>query len=125
MPASLQLTLESNRRPERVAELARELATDLSRFPELQVRPATRPSEVGEKSAEAALLGQFVLTFLTGGAAKALLGCLQGYLQRDRSLVITFKTPGGTELQIKGGELQPEKVGEIVEALGRLDSETG
>jgi hypothetical protein len=120
MPIEVDLTLQSDRRPEQLADLTRALARDLARERALEAREATRPAELGERASGVELLGQLVLTFLTGGAAKALLDGLRPYFERDRSLVVALKTRDGTELRIEGKDLRPDRVAEITEALRSL-----
>ncbi len=52
MPPSLHLTLESESRPEKLAALTRQLATDLRRESGIEVSNATRPAGPGERSGE-------------------------------------------------------------------------
>jgi len=121
MAELLRLTLESQRGPERLADFTREISAELGRQPELDVREATTPSAPGERSAGAILIGQLVVKFVLGGAAKALIDSLLPYFERDRSLVIALKTSDGFELKIEGKDLRPEKVGEIIQALRPLE----
>ncbi len=66
------LTLVSDRRPEQVADLALDLASDLRHQRDLDVHEASRLAEPGEKAAaEIGILGQLALTFLSAGAATA------------------------------------------------------
>jgi hypothetical protein len=64
------------------------------------------------------MLGQIVLTFLTGGAATALIACLKTYLERDRSLSVSVKGADGKEIKIDGKRLSAKDADMLVKSLG-------
>ncbi len=114
------LSLESERSPEQLSNLARELAADLRREADLEAQEVSRPPEPGERGAEVGLLGQLALTFLSAGAATALINCLRAYIQRDHTLRFKLKRPDGSELELEGKHLQADKLEETLRALERF-----
>jgi hypothetical protein len=122
MADSLLLMLEGSRRPEQLAELTRQVSRDLRRRPELRVSDATRPATEGERSGDVALLGHLALTFLSGGAATALITCLKEYVTRDKGLTVRIKAADGRELVIEGKALKADEVSNLVSALERFSS---
>src|SRR5688572_8146346 len=116
----LQLTMQSSARSERLADLARDLTSDLQRQRMLQVNATTRPAAPGERAVDISLIGQIVLTFLSAGAAQALIGCLKAYIDRDRSLRFQLKRPDGTELHLEGKHFEPAAIDETLRALERF-----
>jgi len=93
------------------------MAADLRRVRDLEVRQVSRPPEPGERAAEVGLLGQLALTFLTAGAATALINCLKAYIERDHTLRFKLKRPDGSELELEGKHLQADRLEETLRAL--------
>jgi hypothetical protein len=120
MSDQIYLTLQSDRRSEALQDLTRDLVRDLRSVDDLDAVTVTRSPQPGEKPVDVALLGQIVLTFLSGGAATALIGCLKGYIDRDRSLRVRFKSKDGTELELEGRHFEAASVDETINALRRL-----
>jgi hypothetical protein len=62
------------------------------------------------------LLGQIALTFLSGGAAVALIDLLKSYFDRNSSLEVAFERPDGKKLKILAenmGEQEIERTREM------------
>ena len=113
------LVVEGDRRSEQLAQLVRDLAGDLRRH-DIEVQPATRPAQPGERAGEVPLLGQIVLTFLTAGAAKALIDCLKAYVARDRSLQFKLKRADGSELSLDAKNLDAKVIDEGIKVVKRF-----
>ena len=118
----VELSLTSEAKPERLAELTSDLVNDLQRERSLAVSPITRPPQPGERSAEIGLLGQILLTFITAGAATALINCLRAYIERDRTLKIRLRRTDGTEFELEGKHFTPAAIDETIRALQRVVS---
>lgn len=118
MPHRLQLSLESERGPEQLADLVRELAVDLRKERDFDdVKEATRLPHPNERAAEIGVLGQLGLTFLSAGAATALIGCLKAYIERDHTLRFRIKRPDGSELELEGKHLEGKDLKKTVATL--------
>ena len=120
METPILLTLESDRSLDQVADLSRQLANDLRGQFDLTAEPVTRSSAPGEKSVDVPLLGQLAITFLSGGAAVALINCLKAYIERDRSLRFKLKREDGTELELEAKDVKGATVDQTLEALHRF-----
>ena len=118
--AAIQLALVSDRHPEQVAELTRDLTQDLHDAGEFDVAQVGRPPKAGERSAEIGILGQLGLTFLSAGAATALINCLKSYIERDRDLKFRLKRPDGTELELESANLQSDSLQGTLASLERF-----
>lgn len=86
--------------PDRVNAVTQELLRDLRRLGELEATAASRPVRPGERAIEVPIIGQILLSFISAGAAKALIDCLKAYLARDRRMSFVIKEPGGRELSV-------------------------
>jgi hypothetical protein len=113
MADKLTLTLVSTQRPERVAELGRELVADLRKEVALEADHKTRDLSPGERAVDSALVGQVVLTFLSAGAATALLGCLKAYIERDRHLRFRLKKADGVEIELEAQHFSAQTFDEL------------
>lgn len=121
MPHQVELQLVSEIRPDRLAETARHLALELDRQPALTAGLLPAPSTPGERGGDG-MLFQLLLTFLTGGAAKALLDTLARYFENDSTLSVHIKAVDGSEIKIEGSDLRPENVVEMIHTLQSLNS---
>jgi hypothetical protein len=120
-PHDVRLVLSSDRlRAEALDSLVRDLLNDLAELDGLTVEPAARHPARGERAADVGLVGQIVLTFISAGAATALISCLKAYVERDRTLRLRFKRSDGTELELEGKHFEPKTVDATMRALKRL-----
>lgn len=114
------LALQGDTSSERLDDLSRELTAELGRQQDLEVRTITTQALPGERAAEIGLLGQLALTFITAGAASALIGCLKAYIERERSLKFRLKREDGTELELEARHLQGDRLNTTLQTLERF-----
>ncbi len=110
MNNEVRLTLEGGGSPERLADFTRELSAELTRESDLRVQDAVRAADADERAAGVPLLGQLALTFLSAGAATALINCMRAFLERDRSLRFRLKKSDGTEIEVEGKHLRVDQL---------------
>lgn len=103
-------------RDETVTTLTRDLARTLEREPEINVEIPTRPPSEGSKG-EPITIGLLLLTFISSGAAVALLNVLKSYVERERSLRIILKKADGTHVEVDAKNLNEEQERRILEQL--------
>ena len=120
MSTSLQLSIASDRAPEQLDELSRELLVDLRREDDLTAEQAAREADSGERAGDVALLGQLALTFISAGAATALVKCFQSYIERDRSLRFRLKKPDGHEIELDCASFDSHELAGTLQTLQKL-----
>ena len=91
---------------------------DLRRHTDLEVEEVTSKPKPSERGLD--LLGQLALTFLSAGAATALINVLRAYVERDQSVRFRLKRPDGSELELEGKHFQAEHLKETLHALERF-----
>jgi hypothetical protein len=119
MASALVLALQSQRGPAYVAQLARDLKSDIGHRADIEVQDVTSPPKSGERTPDVSLLGQLALTFLTSGAAVALVGCLKAYIGRDHTLRFKLTRSDGSCLDVEGKDLD---AGRLDQTLRLIDS---
>jgi len=113
----LLLTLSSPRRAEDLDQLTTELLDDLQRADSVEARRPAAPTVSGARG-DVSLVGQILLTLVGGGGVGlALVGCLQAYIQRERSLSFTLKRGDGAELHLNAARLGRDETEAAFQAI--------
>jgi len=120
MLPQIRLTVDADQRPEKLAELTREVLSDLEGQSGLSARQGARDAAAGERAGEVPLLGQLILTFVTAGAATALINCLKSYIERDRRMKFRLRKNDGTELELDGARFDAQAIGETIRQVERF-----
>jgi hypothetical protein len=103
------VTIENLTRPDEIPQITAELIRDLRDISELQVEvPAAGPGAGARDGGE--VLGQILLAFVTGGAAKGVFDVLKVYLARDRSLKFRIRRPDGVEVEVTSASVSKHDV---------------
>jgi len=119
--AQARLILSDNHLHDQALEtLAQDLLHDLRGIDALKAVRVSRSAAFDERAGDVGLVGQLALTFMSAGAATALIGCLKAYLERDRTLRLRFKSSNGLELELEGKDFEPDTVGKALRSLERL-----
>jgi len=105
--------------PEYIQTLTRELSLTLNRETDVRAQPAGGPAEPGTKG-DPITLGSLALTFLTSGAAVALIKVLETYVGRKRSLEVELARPDGKKLVIKSQDLAAGQIQETENLVSRF-----
>jgi Effector Associated Constant Component 1 len=102
----------------RIARLTSDLGRDLTRqgIKALPVETAPVPGERGEP----VTLG--VLALASGGALKALIGCLKAYLSHEPSLVIKLKQPNGAQIEVNARNIDAPDLRAALKAVASASS---
>lgn len=116
----LSLQVSSNSlSEEELHEITRQLAqtisseTDISaQIPEQQPAPGAKGDPI--------TVGMLALTFLSSGAAVALIEVLKTYFGRVSTLAIEVKHPDGSQVSISAQNMKPEQMQETVTRLSSL-----
>jgi hypothetical protein len=103
------------------ARLAARLTDEANRPGSLRAAVQTRPAVPGERAVELPLAGQIALTFLSGGAAAALINMLAAWLPRSGDIKVDMVLPDGSSLTLAGPDMTPEKTAAYVEALRKFE----
>lgn len=101
--------------------MAAQMTEELNRPGIIRVVPETRPGARGERAMDVPLAGQLLLTFLSGGAATALINVLAAWLPRGGDTRVELELPDGRSITLKGPGMTPEKVGEFMEAVRKFE----
>ena len=116
--AFLTVSLSADLSNGRLAQLTDDLERDLSRAG-IEARSVQAPSLPGEKG-EPITLGVLILTLVTSGAIKALIGCLKTYISQEPSLVINLKRPDGTQVTVNARNVNAPELGAALKAVASL-----
>jgi hypothetical protein len=111
------LTLENPDRPEEVQSVTLEIFRELRDIPDLEVGLPAQTTNVGDRGAGSEIFGQVLIAFVTGGAATALINCLNAYLQRDRSLKLRIKREDGSEVELTSASVRTHDVSTLFGSL--------
>lgn len=123
MQSTLRLLVHHDGGTEEAGRLAAALSAAAERAPSLAVRAETRAPREGERAVEIPMAGQLLLTFLSGGAASAIINVLAAWLPRRGKTTVEMKLPDGRSLFLAGPDLTPERLREYVDALREYEPE--
>jgi|ERR687895_2245195 hypothetical protein len=123
MSNPLQVTVQvEDASPQELVSLARELDSWITRtVPEVRTSvPAPGQPRPGEKGAEIQI-GTLLLTFLTSGAAVALVNSLTTYIkERRRSVKLEVKDAAGRAVSLSADNIGGEEVDGLMRRLTEL-----
>jgi regulator of sirC expression with transglutaminase-like and TPR domain len=100
-----------------IAALTREMMRSIEQNTE--AASVRLPQGIGLPGAkgDTVLIGQLLLTFLTSGAAVALIDVFKPYFARHPKLEIELSTAGGEVLKLKAEDIAPKSLPETVSRL--------
>jgi hypothetical protein len=116
MVVSLQSVV---RDPADVREMTLELTRALAQQPGLHAALEETPPPRGARG-DMVTLGAIALSFISSGAAVALINTLKPFFERDRSLKVSVKTPDGREVTIDASHLKSDQVDQMTTMLSKL-----
>ena len=94
--------------------LTRQLSTTLNRETDVEAAMPEAPAEPGSRG-DPAILHTLLLTFMTSGAAVAMFQVIKSYVERNKSLTMTFKRADGQELVIDQTNMGADQLDKTVE----------
>jgi len=112
---NLQLSSEKMRN-DQIQSLTRDLFLTLSKQKSIKPKMPEGISVPGKKG-EPITIGLLVLTFITSGAAVALLEVIKAYLIREKSLKITIKKTDGTGITLNAQNINDEQIRDTLNQL--------
>jgi ferric-dicitrate binding protein FerR (iron transport regulator) len=121
MESTLSLRIQHEAGPAEAARLADRVAAEINRPGSIRAAAETRPAQPGERALDVPLVGQLALTFLSGGAAAALINTLAAWLPRGGDTKVDLVLADGTSLTLAGRDMTPKKTAEYVEALRKFE----
>jgi len=121
MESTFKLHVRHEAGPAEAARVSARVASELSRPGSIRAAAETRPAEPGERGIDIPLAGQLALTFLSGGAASALINVLAAWLPKTGDTKVDLVLPDGASLTLAGPDLTPQKAAEYVEALRKFE----
>lgn len=95
---SVVLSLESDMKDDRLAQMTRELTRDLGRSG-IEAKPIEAPAREGDRG-DIITAGHVAIVFCTSGAAAALFEVLRPYFAREPKLKIRIKGADGTTVTV-------------------------
>jgi len=95
---------------EQKQQLTRDLVKTLNRETEIDAALAEPAAAAPGSRGDPVTLGTIALTFLTSGAAVALIKVLETYFQRKSSLQVELKKPDGRALTIHAENMRAEQI---------------
>jgi hypothetical protein len=101
---------------EEMNTLTRQLAQTISRETDISTEIPEHQSEAGVKG-DPITIGVLALSFLSSGAAVALIEVLKTYLGRASSLTFEAKRPDGSQMKISAENMKPEQMQDTVARL--------
>jgi hypothetical protein len=99
-----------------VASLTREMMRAIEQNTEASVRLPEASGPPGSKG-DITLIGQLLLTFLTSGAAVALIDVFKPFFARHPKLEIELSTAKGEVLKLKSEDITPKALSETLSKL--------
>ena len=94
--------------------LTRELSTTINRETDVGAAIPEAQPEPGSKG-DPAVLHTLLLTFMSSGAAVAMFQVIKSYVERNKSLTMTFKRADGEELVIDQTNMSADQMDKTVE----------
>jgi Effector Associated Constant Component 1 len=110
----LKLSLSADLPNEKLAQLTRDVESDLSRAG-VHVRPMGAPPAPGEKG-EPITIGVLALALVTSGTVKAVIECFKAYFSREHSLSLKLTRADGTQVEVTARNIDTPAVREALEA---------
>jgi hypothetical protein len=121
LPVTMNLTILDGDSQE-IAALTREMMRSIEQNTDADVQLPRGVGTPGSKG-DAALIGQLLLTFLTSGAAVALIDVFKPYFAREPKLEIEISTATGEVLKLKAENIAPQSLSETVSRLRKATLE--
>jgi hypothetical protein len=91
--------------PEDLQDLSLDLCRSLSAEAGVDAEPL-EAAAIGATRGDPITIGVLALTFMTSGAAAALLNVLKAYFERSSSVTMELARPDGVKLTVKSGDLR-------------------
>ena len=104
---------------ENVQSLAVELCREINRETDVQAALLKLPPAGGEKG-DPVSIGAITLTFMTSGAAVALMKLIESSLSRRPSLEVELERPDGQKMVVRGTDIKPDEVTRAAELASRF-----
>jgi len=99
--------------PAEVQALTRDLVASINDHTDVRAEIAQGETRAGERG-DAVTLGAIVLSFVTSGAAVALIQVFKAYFERDEGLEISLERPDGRKLTIKSENVSGKRIDEAL-----------
>jgi hypothetical protein len=115
MSVTLNLSCE-DMDAEDLQDLTREMVQSIADETDLDPKLPEESVEAGQRGGGLEL-GQIVLTFISSGAAVALINVLKSYADRRSGMTARVKTPEGVEIELELDNLDPAKAQETIALL--------
>jgi len=103
---------------ERIQSLARELTQSIRVNTEASVQEPQGEKRPGAKG-DATLIGQILLTFLTSGAAVALIDVFKPFFARHPKLEVEITSAAGETFKVRSEDLSAKQVNSTIDKLRR------
>lgn len=97
--------------------LTREFCNTANRENDLQAEMAYGTAAPGTRAAELVQVGNLALTFLTSGAAVALINVCKSFFERSSSLEMSFEREGGKKISIKAQNLTSNQIDKTLQTM--------
>ena len=99
-----------------LAQWTRQMETDIRRHTSCDAKHLSHPPTDGSKG-DLGLMGQLVLTFLSGGTAVALVDLFRAYLDTDPTVEFELTRSDGTSYRFKATDMATDRMNRTFEAF--------
>ncbi len=97
--------------------LTRDFCNTASREDDLEAEMAYGAAAAGTKAGEVVQIGNLALTFLTSGAAVALINVCKSFFERNSSLEMSVEREDGKKFSIKAQNVRSDEIAKTLETL--------
>ncbi len=97
--------------------LTRQFCDSANREDDLQAEMAYGTAPPGTRAGELVLIGNLALTFLTSGAAVALINVCKSFFERNSSLEMSVEREDGKKLTIKALNVRSDQIARTLETV--------
>jgi hypothetical protein len=115
------LTLKSNRGEQTTAKLTTDLLRDLRNSQSVTVEVVSSQTPTSGRAVDPGMLGQLMVTFLTSGAAVALINSLRPIFERAPNTVIKVAKATGDSIEVTTNDVSNEGLAHLIDRLTRMD----
>jgi hypothetical protein len=112
---SVFLKLSSSMSDDQLVALTRDLIRD-ARDGGINLNEPEVGGDLSERGGPVSV-GELLMVFITSGAAVSLIGCLQAYISRDKTLKVNIKKSDGNEINIDASNVDMKQTLEAVRQL--------
>ncbi|MCC6862682.1 MAG: hypothetical protein IT158_29175 [Bryobacterales bacterium] len=102
---------------EGLQQLTRDFCNTANQQDDLQAEMAYGAAAPGARAGELLDIGNLALTFLTSGAAVALINVCKSFFERNSSLEMTVERPDGRKLTIKAQNVRSGQISSTLETI--------